>query len=329
MPYATSGGYLAPPKRRSPLTSSDPFGFRTARNTFGFDTRNGPSAAAVPARPARPVAAPTAVAPRAPVVTPTADTAFAQPQAPGGGSIYSLDTDPALQQAYAYTGRADQEAQAQAVADKTRLVEQAGLPDLAAALGLGGNVAQVASGNPFSTAANLKHSYQTAAEDLSRQNTDNRHNFDEQANQENLFYGGYHDTQLSKLADAFARAQAENTRGYQGGLSDLGGSVQNQLAQIGSALIAAQQQNDQLRMQAQQDARDRALQLALAGGGDTTGATAASSDAPVLGALAGGAAAGVDPLLLSLAGGASDEARRRAATGYLGPIGGARLAVGY
>lgn len=304
MAYASaSGGYITPAKPKTPRLASamsrspvvgggtDAFGLRQ-RGSVDFENLFPQPRRYTPPQPQK--AAPARVYQmRAPVdQTPTVNTTFTQPQA-GQGQLYDLNTDPALQQVYAYTGRADEDARAQANADRSRLIEQAGLPDLAAALGLGSSVADVARANPFSSAANLRHSYELAAEQLAKQNQVNRETFDEQANAANLFFSGYRQQELARLADAFATAQAENTRGYQGGLSDLSSTVQDRVAAIGSALAQALAGSQADRIRALQEARDRRIQTALAAGW-TFGGFDANGE-PILTPPAGGSSAPAPP----------------------------------
>lgn len=270
MANQTAGGYLAPRKPRKPSLASAMAGYPILPNgedTFGLEHPRGIEVSLTPQAPKpytppKPQTYSTPVAAAKPPSTPTVATGFTQPTTPSGGSVYDLSTDPALQQVYAYAGRADADARAAATADKTRLVEQAGLADLARSLGLGDTVADVAASNPFSSAANLKHSYETGAESLSTQKQQNTGDF-LNALDPSLFYSGYKRRQLGRLADAFQKAQAENTRGYQQGLSDLAAAVQNQSAGIGSALAQALAGNEQQRLAAEQDARDRAVQNAI------------------------------------------------------------------
>lgn len=324
------GGYLAPPKPKKagsslaealsgyPILggSSDTFGLQHPRGIDVGGLFPQTPTAYKPQAPVQKVQTPRIT----PTVTPTADTSYQTqtinaPTISAPAQTFDLKTDPALQAAYAYTGRSDEDARAQAVADRTRLVEQAGLSNLAAALGLGSDVAQVAASNPFSSAANLKHSLTenedqlqtsfdrgqqdvshslaTALGNLARQNTEDTHDFNQQANAQNLFYSGYRQKQLGKQADAYNRAVGEQnyqadtaksraktdlatalaaqTRGYQQALADLAAQVQNQGGSISNALAAALGQNLQQRIAAEQAARDRAIQLALSSGQVFTG----------------------------------------------------------
>jgi hypothetical protein len=117
-----------------------------------------------------------------------------------------------------------------------------GSPELAGTLGLGGS-AGAASANPFSTLGELKRGYQRRnVFDVDRPLSD----------QANLFYSTERGRQRALSGEQYLRDQASAEA-----------AVQERLAAISSQLTQAKMSVSQQRLQAEQEAYQRALQQAL------------------------------------------------------------------
>lgn len=238
----SQGGYLRPRSSLATQIGSPLLGGGTsAANPFGLASiKSGSQAKPAPVglAPAT-TGSNSAATPAAGLqVPPAAAPAAAQTTTAPAAASYDFTADPALQQVVAYAGKTDAEAQAQALRDKTQLVEQYGDPNLAAALGLGADVANVAKNNPASLLGRAKTSHDQSLNQL-----------EDQLNKDNLFYSGYRTKQLS-----------QDAQNYQNGLADLSSQVQGKLSGIDSALAQALGTDEYNVLQAEQAARDRQLQ---------------------------------------------------------------------
>jgi hypothetical protein len=214
-------------------TPSNPYGFRTARNTTGYrDTV---------AAPRPPAAAPTRQTAPAPAVNPQAAQQQNTAPTPGG---YDLNTDPALQQIQALAGMSDEQANAEAMKQRQQQLLAYGDPNLARSVLGDESFAQAAAGNPTSTLAQL-----------GQQHSRNTHDLTEALNANNLLYGGYRVTQEQQAAQDYQNQLAQAAAGVNGNLDTIS-------ANLAAALLANQQQ----RNQALQDAANRAMQAAAAAG---------------------------------------------------------------
>jgi hypothetical protein len=167
----------------------------------------------------------------------------------GGGGAPSLNlanldfsNDPILARIRAVGQESIAQAEAEAKAARTKLVIGYGSPELAGTLGLGGS-AGAASANPFSTLGELKRGYQRRnVFDIDRPLSD----------QANLFYSTERGRQRALSGESYLRDQAQAQA-----------AVQEQLAQISNQLTQARMSAQAQRIQAEQDAYQRALQQAL------------------------------------------------------------------
>lgn len=176
--------------------------------------------------------------------------AQAPPPTPPGLS-YDYSADPILNQISALSSQGRADAQSNALMLKKQLAIDYGDPALANTLG-DPNTAQAADSNPFSVRKQLAKSYDTG-----------QHQLDENYNQQNLFYSG-----------ARAKGLGDFANEYQGQLYDVAGKQQSALGGIDQNLAMALAAADAQDQQAQQDAADRAIQVALAYGidpGQSTG----------------------------------------------------------
>jgi hypothetical protein len=190
----------------------------------------------------------------------------------GGGGAPSLNlanldfsNDPILARIKAVGQESIAQAEAEAKAARTKLVIGYGDPGLAATLGLnkptgapaqggvayykwrkaggGTSAAQQAQANPFSTLAELKRGYERRnVFDVDRPFSD----------QGNLFYSSERGRQRALSGESYLRDQAQAQA-----------AVQEQLAQISNQLTQARMSAQTQRIQAEQDAYQRALQQAL------------------------------------------------------------------
>jgi hypothetical protein len=219
----------------------------------------------VPLRPGYPAAAvPGATAPKpyqppGPTYeSPAAPTAPVPPIAPpdtgggggggGGGATLNLSNldfsnDPILARIRAVGQESIAQAEADARAARTKLVIGYGSPALAGTLGLGGNVQGQAQGNPFSTLGELQRGYQRRnVFDVDRPLSD----------QANLFYSTERGRQRALSGEQYLRDQATAEA-----------AVQEKLAGISSQLVQTKMAASTQRIQAEQEAYQRALQQAL------------------------------------------------------------------
>lgn len=223
-------------------TASDPFGFQASRNTTGYRDATPPAAAPVPAAHVSAATSPLTAAATKPVVNPTTLTPSAAPT-PGG---YDINTDPTLQSITALTGLSDEQANAEALKQKQHQLLAYGDPGLAAAaLGSNDPTVQAAGQNPTSTLSQLGH-----------QRDQNLKSLTDQLFQSNLGYSGYRVTQEEQAAQDYQNQLANAAAGVNGNLDTISGNLSSTLAG-----------NQQQRITAEQAARDRAVQAALAGGG--------------------------------------------------------------
>lgn len=175
--------------------------------------------------------------PSAPQVNPAPRQALTAAQA------YDYSADPVLQSVRAAGARSRADAQASALAARKRLAilfgDSTGIVDDTA-------TAQAARGNPFSTLAEINRGYERDVKQT-----------DEAYNKRNLFYGGHRGQALARALEGRQRGeyQARNT------LMDTLGGVDRELAQALSAMTERE-------IQAENDAANRALQLALEYGVD-------------------------------------------------------------
>lgn len=182
----------------------------------------------------------------------------------GGSATPNLDTDPILAQIKQLATKSDTDARAAAVSGKEQLVETLGDPELAAALGLGSNVAGVAGQNPNSTLAQILAGHQNALGAI-----------DQGDNRANLFYSSTHAHNLANEGQAYQTNQYNARQDVRGKI----GGIDQTLAQ---ALADSQQRI----AQAAADASNRIL----ASGGGTL--TAADAGAPSSGASSGSGSGG-------------------------------------
>jgi hypothetical protein len=199
-------------------------------------------------------APPTASPPRA-APAPPAQQPNTNPAAPT--VAYDYSADPVLNQIQAIGVQDRASAEANALRLKKQLAIDYGDPDLANQLG-DTNTAQAATDNPFSVRQQLATSYQRGQTGL-----------EDQYNKANLFYGGARIKGLGDLANQ-----------YQGQLAGALGQEQSALGGIGDQLNTALSAANARDVQAQQDAANRALQLALANGIDPGAGAWGSAVAP-------------------------------------------------
>lgn len=162
--------------------------------------------------------------------------------APGG--LYSYDADPVLNQIAALGVKQREQATADANKQRQQLAVEYGDPDLAARYG-DPALAAAAAQNPFSLTAQLAYDYQQQQRAL-----------DEALNKQNLFYSGERIQQSGEL---------ERERSSQA--AAIANALRGQLSGIDTGLASAFASADQNDLQAQIDAYNRALQVAIATGG--------------------------------------------------------------
>lgn len=159
----------------------------------------------------------------------------AQPQAQ---SSYDYSADPVLQSVRAAGARSRSDAEAAALAARKRLAilfgDASGIVDDA-------GTADAARGNTFSTLAEINRGYQRGAANL-----------DDALNKRNLFYSGYRGQEL-------ARALEDKQRQEYGARN----SLQDALLGVNRDLAAALSEQQARDAQAENDAANRALQVAL------------------------------------------------------------------
>jgi hypothetical protein len=163
----------------------------------------------------------------------------------GAGPLVSVDfsNDPILARIRAVGQESIAQAEAEARAARTKLVIGYGDPGLAGKLKLSGAVAGQAGANPFSTLGELKRGYERRnVFDVDRPLSD----------QANLFYSTERGRQRALSGESYLRDQAQAQA-----------AVQEQLAQISNQLTQARMAAQAQRIQAEQDAYQRALQQAL------------------------------------------------------------------
>lgn len=157
-----------------------------------------------------------------------------------GNNVYDINTDPAYQQAQALVGLSNEQAAAAAQKQIKDLLVAYGDPALATQLGLGGDIAKAAGGNPNSTTAQLR-----------TQRDRNLKNLEDQLNSANLSYSGYRVSQEKQAA-----------QDYQNALAQAAAQVQAQIGQIQDQLNQAYQANNMQLYQAAQAAAANAPQYA-------------------------------------------------------------------
>jgi hypothetical protein len=225
-------------------TPTNPFGFQGVKNTAGYRAPS-PTAPLPSTQPAVTPAPAGKTAANTPVISPVAPKALPAPS-PAASSLpqYDINTDPALQQTRALTGESDQQATADANAQRAAALIAYGDPKLAQAVLGDSNVAASAAGNPNSTVAQLGQQFGR-----------NENQLTEALNANNLLYSGYRVQQ---------EQQAEQD--YQNALANAAGQVQGGLNTISGNLASALASNQQQREQALADAANRAMQAPQANG---------------------------------------------------------------
>jgi hypothetical protein len=266
-------------------TAANPFGFRTARQTSGFNEQFAAAGGAAKPKPPPHITN---------IVNPVSAQQAAKPLPTPGG--YRLDTDPALQQITALTGMSDEQAQAAALKQQQQQILGYGDPNVARRVLGDESLAQAAAGNPTST-----------LHQLDTQHDRNLHDLTEGLNQQNLLYSGYRVTQEQQDAQDFQNMLAQAAAGLNSNLDTIGGNLTGTLTG-----------NAQQRAQAKQQAADRAVQAALARGGVLSGYDAngdplfdypaAQADTGLAAAAAGGGGGGGGGPTLPLLSGSFDLA---------------------
>jgi hypothetical protein len=158
-------------------------------------------------------------------------------------SNLNFSNDPILGRIKALGQESIAQAEAEARSARTRLIIGYGDQNLANKLKLGTKVGKRASENPFSTLAELKRAYQR------------RNVFEVDAplsDRANLFYS------TERL-----RQQALSGETYLRGQSQAESAVQEQLAQISHSVIQAKMAAQAQQIQAEQEAYNRAIQMAM------------------------------------------------------------------
>jgi hypothetical protein len=186
---------------------------------------------------------------RAPVYGPAPVTAAgeSQPQAPARPTVdlsnLNYSNDPILARVKALGQESIAHAEAEAKAARTRLVIGYGSPELVEKLKLSKDVRRQVEENPFSTLKELGRGYERRnIFDIDRPLSDTA----------NLFYSTERGRQRALSGEQYLRDQAQAEAAVQENLAN----ISNQIAQ---AKMAAQAQ----RIQAEQEAYQRALQRAL------------------------------------------------------------------
>jgi len=192
---------------------------------------------------------------------PNPGTPAASPPATGGGDPFGggggggggrppidfshLDysNDPILARVRALSEEAISHAQADATANRTRLVIGLGDPELARSLGLGDKVSKQAEENTFGT-------FQELGRQLGRRNI---FEIDRPlSDTKNLFYSTERARQRALSGEQFLRDKAQATN-----------QAQSQLATIAQQVAQVRMEEQARRIQAEQDAYQRAVQQAI------------------------------------------------------------------
>lgn len=145
------------------------------------------------------------------------------PGAPGAPSTVDLSADPILQQIRALSQQHIQGAQTDELAARKKTLLDFGYDDRLKGLYPDAQTADAAKQNPFSLLANMKNAYEQGTKGL-----------EDNLNKSNLFYSGARGTAL-----------ADNSRHYQAQQADAFAGLNERLAQLSAALLAAKQQGQQ------------------------------------------------------------------------------------